>query len=511
MSFIIKMIYFVCLIASFGQSASSAVERIDFRSEDFSDDEIETDRYCANAALARAGITERITNETSNEGAFGTLFYTSNYAVKLSTAEYFFGLNNAESARLINVKNQIQADAPAGVKFCLPEHVYKVYVDGENCWSDDNDGYNIQIMPRIHAQATMGDIAMNCIRNRSAENMALMRCFGEKMGLFQSSGLVQNPDGTPDRTCMHGDLNPENVLVTNRRVSGTRADFTFVDNAEYSMPQEIPGAIECVLGGGSLVSDITRFTYFCLYNAMENVSGILNDGIYLMLQNFFRGYIPQLPREVCQKLMTNLYGNPQECLAQTNRDNKHPIGGENRHLDNTILGIQFRAFQTAYRAVYPPEVLPRSSVAASLVRVPVAGRFGYTPTRFPDSNRPRCTPVRLPVATTPQNAPVYVPFVNAPLPVVNRAVVLPVLNKAQQKQLVRQQRAERRAAVRAQKAQKKQLVREQKAQKAEQRRAEKARKIIQRAALKAQKTAQKLAVKVQKDLQKAAAKLNKQR
>ncbi len=436
MNFKIKIIYLVGLIVSFSQIASSAVERIDFRRAELSVNEIEAERYCANAALARAGIGERITNEPFNAGGFGKVFYTPNYAVKVSQGEYVFGLNNAESSRLINVKNQIQANAPAGVKFCLPQHVYKGYLDGRTYVLNNGKvvGTNIQIMPRIRNNKSIGDIAVGCIKHQDARNMSLMQNFGEKMGQFQNWGLVQKPGSTPDVACMHGDLNPENVLVTNWNLPGVSTQFTFIDNADYSNPQLTVG------GGGSLVSDLTYLTYKYVKNALGNGCHSWENGLEQTLQSFYKGYIPQLPKEVCQKLLTNLYGNPQECLAQAKRDVERKYEFPDFIGSYSIPNIQARAFQAAFRAAYPAA----------------------------------------PAVVFPRNAP----------------VVQPVLNRAQQKQLIRQQKAQQKAAVKAQKAQQKQLARQQKA------------------AVKAQKAAQKNAVKAQKSVQKAlkaAAKRNRRR
>ncbi len=432
MYFKMRLLYPLSLLVLLSCISSSAVERIDFYTGEFSVNDIVKAQNCANIAIEKAGISERITNEPFNEGGFGKVFYTPNYAVKISSAEYHFGLNNAESTRLINVKNQLRENPPSGVNFCLPEHVYKVYVDGNDC-----AGFNIQVMPRIRAQGTMSDIAIRSIRNSNVQDIELMRCFGEKMGKFHSWGLVQNPGNIPDRTCMHGDFNSANILVTNRNAEGGSADFIFVDNGEYSNPQVTAG------GGGSLVSDLTRFNYFCAGGAIRNSIHNWKYGQNEILKSIYKGYIPQLPKEVCQKLMLNLYDHPQECLAQTNRDNKHSTDRTNSLLVNAMLDIQSQAFQEAYRAIYSPEDMSRLTVV----------------------NSPR-----------------------------NAVVAKSTSNKAQHKQLARQQKTEKRAAVKAQKAQQKQLARQQKS------------------AVKAQKTAQKIAVRSQKAVQralKAAAKRRK--
>lgn len=462
-----KIFYYFFIFTCFSQIILSAVERLDLRSENLSDNASLADRQCAQAALAKAGITENLTNEAFSEGGYGKVLYTQNYAVKISTGEYLFGLNNAESSRLHIVKNHLQRNPPAGINFCLPKHIYKVYVNGSNYKYDDVEneyiGFNVQIMPRIPPKGTICQVAIYAIINQDSKNLETMRYFGEKMGQFQNWGLIQKPEYANDITCLHGDLNPSNVLITATNARGSGTEFTFIDNADFSAPQL------SINGGGSLASDITYLTYMCASNALKNGCHNWENGLEATLKNFYMGYISQLPRRVCEKLIDSLYGIHNGCLSQTERDINYDIPMEPGF--SRIPNIQTNAFRAAYRTIYP---------------------YGFTTqSRFAGPFRP--------ILGSSINQPiVHQPIVHQP--VVHRPLAPPVLNKAAQK-----------AAVRAHKAAQKNAVRQQrnaaKAQKAARKNALKAQKVAQKAAKKGQKAL----LKAQKNAQRVAAKLNKKR
>lgn len=449
-----KIFYYYFIFTCFSQILGSAVERLDLRSENLSINASLADRQCAQAALAKADITENLTNEAFSKGGYGKVLYTPNYAVKISTGEYLFGLNNAESTRLHIVKNHLQTNPPAGINFCLPKHIYKVYVDGQNYINNggsDYTGFNVQIMPRIRPKGTIAAIAINAIRNQDPKNLETMRCFGQKMGQFQNWGLIQKPENENDITCLHGDLNPNNVLITTTNTRGSGTEFTFIDNADFSTPEI------CENGGGSLASDLTYLTYICAANSLDNGCHNWENGLETTLKNFYMGYIPQLPKNVCEKLKASLYGTHNGCLTQAKRDLDFEIPIEPGFL--RIPDIQTRAFQAAYRTTYPNEFAPqpRPVIPPSIVHQPVAQQQ--------------------------------------------------VLNNAAPKAAAREQRAAQKEAKKRQKI----TAREQKAARRiaakTQKATAKAHKIAQKIAARAQKAV----VKAQKNAQKAAEKLNRRR
>lgn len=424
MNFNKKLLYIFFFTISFIQFSHSKIDRLDIRKENLSNNIVLAETQFAKAALIKAGISETLTNEPFSKGGYGKVFYTQNYAIKISSAEYSSRLNGYESSRLLNIKNQFQQNPPVGFNICLPEYIYKIYVDGQDNIRTTN-GYgsaNVQIMPRIRAQASMAQLAINCYKSIDSKTQEIMRCFGEKMGDFQNWGLIQKPGNAPDLTCKHGDFNPNNILVTSTNDQGSAAEITLIDNADFSNPKT------SINGGCSLVSDLTYFTYKYTNYFLDRKYPNWENTLETTLRSFYTGYIPRLPKEVCQKLISNFYGNVNRCLQQTQLDIRYKI----RHLNGSqkIPNLQNRAFLAAYKSTYPAEIGQK-----------------------PQPNHQHVL----------HHNPALQPLFHQPAP--NKAAQKRQLHqqKANQKAIARAQKARQKAAARAQRAAQKAAVRAQKA------------------------------------------------